>query len=95
MLILHSNQNMLCKAIGGASFMTSLNQQQLKYETFHVVPQIIAWTNDSFGGEFSPNFSLNFRFYIYKGVFIDKMAQIQQISRKNPHPQFFMIIPGG
>jgi hypothetical protein len=75
--------------------MTSLNQQQLKYETFHVVPQIIAWTNDSFGGEFSPNFSLNFRFYIYKGVFIDKMAQIQQISRKNPHPQFFMIIPGG
>jgi hypothetical protein len=42
MLILHSNQIMLCKAIGGASFMTSLKQQQLKYETCHVVPQIIA-----------------------------------------------------
>jgi hypothetical protein len=23
------------------------------------------------------------------------MAQIQEISRKNPHPQIFMIIPGG
>jgi len=80
---------MLCKAIGGASFMTSLNQRQLKYETFHVVPQIIMWTNDFFGGEFLPNFSLIFLF------FIAKMAQIQQISRKNLNPQIFMIIPGG
>jgi hypothetical protein len=41
------------------------------------------------GDEFSPNFSLNFGFYICEGVLIEKMAQIQQISRKNPNPQIF------